>query len=196
MEVGRAGGLSAHWYCNTKGWYVVRCIPATVSVSPSHQGGRFHKRGLEGLLRISSDQLKICKSILTCVWIPKYWTGFKKTDTLSKCCAESILYCGRQCIALWGDVGKLDQMGNPGNFLSLMKVLANHDPILKNHLERPRLQNATYLSPQTQNEIIDIIGNFAVLLSHTSNWWCNSCTDMQGSWRSWHAVKRHTWSRI
>ena len=34
----------------------------------------------------------------------------------------------------------------------------NCDPILKNHLERPHLRNATYLSPQTQNKIIDIIG--------------------------------------
>ena len=71
---------------------------------------------------------------------------------------KSILYCGRQCIALRDNVEKLDQTGNPGNFLSLMKVLANHDPTLKNHLERPRLRNATYLFPQTQNEIIDIIG--------------------------------------
>ena len=75
-----------------------------------------------------------------------------------KCCAESILFCGRQCIALRGDVEKHDQTGNPGNFLSLMKVLANHNPILKNHLEKLRLRNATYLSPQTQNIIIDIIG--------------------------------------
>ena len=52
--------------------------------------------------------------------------------------------------------GKLDQ--NPGNFLSMLKVLANYDPVLRNHLEKPRQRNATYLSPHTQNELIDIIG--------------------------------------
>lgn len=68
-----------------------------------------------------------------------------------KCCAESILYCGRQCIALRGDVEKLDQTGNPGNFLSLMTVLANHDPILKNHLERPHLRNIPFPPDSERN---------------------------------------------
>ena len=75
-----------------------------------------------------------------------------------KCCAEAVLYCGRQCIALRGDNEKLDQPGNPGNFLALLKVMSTHDHILKCHLEKPRLRNATYISPHTQNEIIDIIG--------------------------------------
>ena len=75
-----------------------------------------------------------------------------------KCCAESILFCGHQGIALRGDVEHLDQDKNPGNFLSMLKVIANHDSILKAHLERPRLRNATYISPQIQNEIIDVIG--------------------------------------
>lgn len=32
---------------------------------------------------------------------------------LVKCCAECILYCGRQCIALRGDNEKINQPGNP-----------------------------------------------------------------------------------
>ena len=70
-------------------------------------------------------------------------------------CAQCILYCGRQCIALRGD---MDQPGNPGNFLAMLKLIANYDPILKGHLENPRQRNATYVSPRIQNEIIDIIG--------------------------------------
>ena len=38
-----------------------------------------------------------------------------------KCCAQCILCCGMQCIALRGDVEKLDQPDNPGNFLSMLK---------------------------------------------------------------------------
>ena len=53
---------------------------------------------------------------------------------------------------------KLNKPGNPGNFLSMLKVIANYDPILKGHLEKPRQKNATYISPRIQNEIIDIIG--------------------------------------
>ena len=68
----------------------------------------------------------------------------KKNQHIVKCCAESILYCGSQCIALRGDIEKLDQLGNPANFLAMLT--ANHDPILKAHLEKPRLKNATYIS--------------------------------------------------
>ena len=75
-----------------------------------------------------------------------------------KCCAECVLYCGRQCIALRGDKEKISQRENPGNFLALMKVLAEHDSQLMSHLQSPKLKNATYLSPKTQNQVIDIIG--------------------------------------
>lgn len=56
------------------------------------------------------------------------------------------------------DVEKIDQPGNPGNFLAMLKLIANYDPTLKGHLEHPRQRNATYISPRVQNEIIDIIG--------------------------------------
>ena len=73
--------------------------------------------------------------------------------------AESVLYCGRQCIALRGNQETLKATGNPGNFLSLMKLVGHHDPIVKQHLEKPKFKNAMYLLAQTQNEMIDIIGN-------------------------------------
>ena len=38
-----------------------------------------------------------------------------------------------------------------------MKLVGNHDPIVKQYLEKPKFKNATYLSAQTQNEMIDII---------------------------------------
>lgn len=74
-------------------------------------------------------------------------------------CAQCILYCGRQCTALRGDVKRIDQPGNPGNFLAMLKLIANYDPIMKRHLENPRQRNATYISP---NEIIDIIGKHTI----------------------------------
>ena len=87
------------------------------------------------------------------------FNGIKENRHILKCCANCIIYCGKQCIALHGDhenLEKLDQ--NPGNFLSMLKVLTIYDPILKKHLQKPRQRNATYLSPHTQNELIDIIG--------------------------------------
>ena len=74
----------------------------------------------------------------------------KENRHILKCCVESILLCGNQCIALRGDVEKLEKSVNPGNFLAIVRLLSNHDHVLKN----PRLKNATYISPDIQNQIM------------------------------------------
>lgn len=75
-----------------------------------------------------------------------------------------MLYCGHQCIALRGHLEQLESSINLGNFLAMLRVLANHDPTLKSHLENPRLKNATYISPDIQNQIADVIGKSIILL--------------------------------
>ena len=52
---------------------------------------------------------------------------------------------------------------NPGNFLSLLHFMSESDEVLRNHLHAPEKRNATYLSPHSQNEIINIIGNDFIL---------------------------------
>lgn len=47
---------------------------------------------------------------------------------------------------------------NPGNFLALLKSFAETDPILFQHLYHPKSKNVTYLSPQSQNDVINVIG--------------------------------------
>ena len=37
-------------------------------------------------------------------------------------------------------------------------MIANHVPLLKSHLESPQLKNATYISPDVQNQIAGVIG--------------------------------------
>ena len=84
-----------------------------------------------------------------------------------KCVSEAILFCGRQCIALRGDNEVLneDSCGNTGNFLAALQMIANHDNILKQHLDNIQLssRNISYLSPLIQNEIIEIIGQDIIL---------------------------------
>ena len=73
---------------------------------------------------------------------------------------RAVLYLSKQGLALRGDTEDPTDSSqhNPGNFLALLKVFANDDPILHQHLNQPRMRNATYLSPQSQNEVISIIG--------------------------------------
>ncbi|PFX33772.1 Zinc finger MYM-type protein 1 [Stylophora pistillata] len=84
-----------------------------------------------------------------------------------KCVSKAILFCGRQCIAPLGDNEVLneDSRGNTGNFLAALQMIANHDDILKQHLDNIQLSssNITYMSPLIENEIIEIIGQDMIL---------------------------------
>ena len=52
---------------------------------------------------------------------------------------------------------------NAGNFLALLNLLALHDETLRSHMESPVMRNATYVSPRTQNEIIEVMGKYIIL---------------------------------
>ena len=71
---------------------------------------------------------------------------------------HAIIFLGKQGLGLRGDLEDIASEKNPGNFLALLKVFAENDPLLHRHLHQPRAKNVTYLSPKTQNVIIDIIG--------------------------------------
>ena len=71
---------------------------------------------------------------------------------------RAILFLAKQGIALHGKKEDLTARKNPGNFLALLKDFAENDKVVLDHLYTPRAKNATYLSPTTQNEIINIIG--------------------------------------
>ena len=72
---------------------------------------------------------------------------------------RAILFLGRQGLAFRGDKEDVNSSTNPGNFLALLKHYAETDDILKVHLENPQAKNVTYLSPKSQNDIINVIGN-------------------------------------
>ena len=42
--------------------------------------------------------------------------------------------------------------------MALLKDYAEHDEILKSHLQHPLARNATYICLRSQNDIIDVIG--------------------------------------
>ena len=80
-----------------------------------------------------------------------------------KSVASAVLFCAKQCIALRGDAEQLDTPGNPGNFLALLKLLVVNDQELHQHLQSPAMRNVTHMSPQTQNELIEVMGKHIVL---------------------------------
>ena len=59
--------------------------------------------------------------------------NIERNREVLKSIARAVLFCGRQCITLRGDVENLDTPENPGNFLVLLKLLAVHNTVLKSH---------------------------------------------------------------
>ena len=64
--------------------------------------------------------------------------------------AEVIFYCAMHDIAMWGHDESKHSL-NPGNFLSLLKLVGSHDEVVRKCLkEGPR--NAKYTAPEIQNK--------------------------------------------
>ena len=98
-------------------------------------------------------------STVACLFDKERDKRIKENRQIVKSIARPVLFCGRQCIALRGHREKLDQSENPGNFLALLKVFSEGDPTLAAHLQTETVSSrVTYLSPQSQNEMIDVIG--------------------------------------
>ena len=65
---------------------------------------------------------------------------------------------GRQGLVFKEDRENLEEdESNMGNFLAIVKEIANSNPILKESIEKLIRKDVTYLSPKSQNELIDLI---------------------------------------
>lgn len=89
--------------------------------------------------------------------------NIEQNRSILKCIAEAVLFCGKQCIALRGDSESINTPGNPGNFLSLLKLIANYDEALRKHLHSPAMKCVTHMSPQTQNELLEVMAKHILL---------------------------------
>lgn len=126
-----------------------------------HQATNYHIKSVEAAQEFATS---IEKPITTLPYMvdDAMETRVQTNRTIIKSIAEAVLFCGRQCIGLRGD-GEWDKNGdpdgNPGNFLAVLQLIANHNVNVMQHLQQPKLKNAKYTSPQIQNEMIEVIGH-------------------------------------
>lgn len=78
---------------------------------------------------------------------------------------DAVLFCANQQIGLRGhrnDKVSFDDTptANEGNFIAILRILAESNPVLKDHLKAGP-NNARYTSKTIQNEIIEISANTA-----------------------------------
>ena len=73
--------------------------------------------------------------------------------------ARIIHLIGKQGIAYRGTEEETDDSsGNPGNVLAIVREIANYYPLLHEHIFTPLRKDVLYMSPTSQNELIEIIG--------------------------------------
>lgn len=80
------------------------------------------------------------------------------------CC---IKYLAKQNLALRGhresttETEKRESQGNAGNFIELLKLVAEFDPVMKSHLlyVQQNPGSTTYLSPEIQNEFTQLLAS-------------------------------------
>ena len=80
--------------------------------------------------------------------------NIEKNRAVLKSISRAILFCGRQCIALQGDVEILEAPGNSGNFLALLKLLALHGDTLKSHMEFPVCEVTLVCLPELKMRLL------------------------------------------
>ena len=128
-----------------------------------HEHSSHHQKAMEQAYNLKRAVEHPHTAISTQIDSSKAANIERNRDVL-KSIARAVMFCGRQCIALRGDIENLDTPENPGNFLALLKLLALHDSVLKRHLETPAMRCVrTHLSPQTQNELIEVMGKHIFL---------------------------------
>ena len=72
--------------------------------------------------------------------------------------ARIVHLLGKLGLAFRGHRESLVEEGNTGNVLEIVKEIANHNVLLKEHIEKTLRKDTTSLGPKIQNELIDLIG--------------------------------------
>ena len=121
-----------------------------------HELTQYHQESLQQA-EIFTQAVEHPTSTVSTLLDTKKAANVERNRTILKCVLEAVIYCGRQCIALRGDNEKLNESGNPGNVLSLLKLMANHNEIIRIHLEASQMKCVTFMSPQTQNELLEVV---------------------------------------
>ena len=128
----------------------------------SHSSLSYHKDCLQDadILKATVDNPASCIDVMASSTLQ---VQMEENKQIMKQIVRAIVYLAKQGVSLRGDVEDVNLKKNLGNFLALLKDYAESDPILHKHLYTPKARNATYTSPRSQNEIINVIGYDCIL---------------------------------
>lgn len=143
-----------------KGWLVNKPFSNWVKLSDvlsNHFKLLYHQESLQAA-DILRDTIQMPASRIDVVCSSSLQSQMAENSHILCQIVRAVLFLCKQGLSLRGDVENVSTMKNPGNCLALLRMFAETDNILHNHLQQPRTRNAAYISPTTQNEIINIVG--------------------------------------
>lgn len=133
---------------------------------PSHENNDDHMqcyvkwRGLQ--MRVRND------SSIDKLVIDQIRNETKKWKEILTRILDTILFLGERGLALRGDSHLIGECNN-GNFLGILELIGRYDPVLFEHLEKVKASQQAhqrlqvhYLSPDIQNEFIDLCAHHVV----------------------------------
>lgn len=130
----------------------------------NHASNQYHKRAsilAENFSRTTSGKILNVERMI----VNRNQEEMKRNRAILTSIIDSIIVCGRQEMALRGhrDSGRLtleEPTANDGNLRALLRYrIRGGDSVLLDHITTAGA-NATYLSPDIQNQILNIIGSY------------------------------------
>ena len=140
--------LTSHSMCGTTGVKRLRSTKALYNIKVHRIGRYSFKHNVGHPDTFIASHFDTCKA-----------ANIEHNRRILKSLPSAVLFCGKQCTAFRVDIEKHVTPGNPGNFLALLKLLATNDDTLRKHLDKAAIKNATCISPQSQNDLIKVIGD-------------------------------------
>ncbi|XP_062599060.1 52 kDa repressor of the inhibitor of the protein kinase-like, partial [Saccostrea cucullata] len=123
-----------------------------LSIARRHENLAFHKGCVtagEEFVRVSEGKGDTVVSMLS----SSHKKHTERNRHILKTIIEVLLLCGRQNIPIRGHTE------DKSNFIAILSEFAKRDPVLSDHLATRHASRSTYLSPDIQNELINLLGN-------------------------------------
>lgn len=125
-----------------------------------HEKSPYHIEAFENWKELEM-QLQKFETICDAVQLEQN-KSFEKWKARLKRILDCVLYLARQSLPLRGHLEDLCGSDNCGNFIETFKLLAKYDQVASHHLNKVQQSEGyvvSYLSPQSQNEFIKLLGD-------------------------------------
>ena len=119
-----------------------------VSFLSNHSKLLYHQESLQDA-DVLLDKIQMPASRIDVMCTNSLWSRMAENSHIFHQIVRAVLFLSKQGLALRVNIVNVSTTNNPGNCLALLRMFAETDNVLHNHLQQPRARNATYILPTT-----------------------------------------------